>query len=167
MLVNFFTKSSPYIKHQITFIPSCSAFSFILKGRKEFRFKKKPPFQSLTYLTTRVEGDTVSRQPPFPADAPEALARLRGGEGRDGRTVGAGEGGEICDRGGWSGVQMETGDEVAEGHRRGQRAGEEQWHNKSLTHVKGVNKNLFGFLQITVDQRSSFRTVKVIFHLRN
>lgn len=74
---------------------SSSAFSFILKGRKE-----KTPFQSLTYLTTRVEGDTVSRQPPFPADAPEALARPGEGEGRDWRTVGAGEGGKICDRGG-------------------------------------------------------------------
>lgn len=101
---------------------SSSAFSFILKGRREFRFRK-PPFQSLTYLTTRVEGDTVSRQPPFPADAPEALARPGEGEGRDGRTVGAGEGGGICNRGGWAGVQMETGDEVAEGHKEGSASG--------------------------------------------
>lgn len=36
------------------------------------------------------------------------------GDGKDGRIVGRGEGGEICDSRGGADVEMETGDEVAE-----------------------------------------------------
>lgn len=39
---------------------------------------------------------------------------LREGDSGDGRTVGTGEGREICDRRGGADEEMETGDEVAE-----------------------------------------------------
>lgn len=39
---------------------------------------------------------------------------LREGDGRDGSSVGRGEGGEIWDGRGGADVEMETGDEVAE-----------------------------------------------------
>lgn len=58
-----------------------------------------------------MEGDSLRGQPTFSADSPELLTRggmkggtLREGEGRDGRIVEEGEGGEICDARGGEGV---------------------------------------------------------------
>ncbi len=67
-----------------------------------------------------MEGDTVRGQLTFCVDSLE-LSRggmeggiLREGEGGDGRIVGEEEGGEIWDVRGGAGVEVETGDEVAE-----------------------------------------------------
>lgn len=75
------------------------------------------------YLTTRLDGDIMRGQRTFsvssawmPVSGGKGGGTLRG-DGKDGKIVGRGEGGEICDSRGGADVEMETGDEVAELHR--------------------------------------------------
>lgn len=65
-------------------------------------------------LTTREEGVSVSGQP--------TSETLRGEEGGDGRILAEGEGVEICKGRGGAGVEMETGEEVAEMNKQNSRS---------------------------------------------